>query len=159
NGRGRHERRDDRIRTLHRGAGNRRRNPVQPRGTRLPARTCGRRHRRHRCVATRTDGVAAGTTPCRPFLTVQLVAASANPAKVPEIAAVLAAAGIEVLPRPADIPDVVEDADTLEGNARLKASAVCEGSGTAAVADDTGLEVDALDGAPGVYSARYAGED
>jgi XTP/dITP diphosphohydrolase len=90
---------------------------------------------------------------------VELVAASANPDKVNEIAAVLESAGIELLPRPADIPDVVEDAVTLEGNARLKAVAVCEAAGRAAVADDTGLEVDALDGAPGVYSARYAGED
>jgi XTP/dITP diphosphohydrolase len=89
----------------------------------------------------------------------KLVAASANPDKVKEISAVLGDAGIELLPRPPDIPDVVEDADTLEGNARLKAVAVCAGSGQAAVADDTGLEVDALDGAPGVYSARYAGED
>ena len=53
---------------------------------------------------------------------------------------------------------MVEDASTLEGNARLKAEAVCAFAGEAAVADDTGLEVDALDGAPGVHSARYAGE-
>ncbi len=57
-----------------------------------------------------------------------------------------------------DVPEVVEDADTLVGNARLKARALVAATGTAAVADDTGLEVDALDGAPGVYSARYAGE-
>jgi XTP/dITP diphosphohydrolase len=53
----------------------------------------------------------------------------------------------------------VEDADTLVGNARLKARALVAATGLAAVADDTGLEVDALGGAPGVYSARYAGED
>jgi XTP/dITP diphosphohydrolase len=52
----------------------------------------------------------------------------------------------------------VEDADTLEANARLKAVAVSEGADAAAVADDTGLEVDALGGAPGVLSARFAGE-
>ena len=57
------------------------------------------------------------------------------------------------------MPDVVEDADTLEGNARLKAVAICEATGLPAVADDTGLEVDALGGAPGVYAARYAGEE
>ena len=51
----------------------------------------------------------------------------------------------------------MEDADTLTGNARLKAVALCDATGLAAVADDTGLEVDALDGAPGVHSARYAG--
>ena len=87
----------------------------------------------------------------------QLVCASANPDKVAEIAAILGDA-VELLPRPADVPDVVEDADTLEGNARLKAIAICRASGQASVADDTGLEVLALGGAPGVYAARYAGE-
>jgi XTP/dITP diphosphohydrolase len=86
-----------------------------------------------------------------------LVCASANPDKVAEIAAVLGDA-VTLLPRPADVPDVVEDADTLEGNARLKAVAICAASGLPAVADDTGLEVLALGGAPGVYAARYAGE-
>jgi XTP/dITP diphosphohydrolase len=88
---------------------------------------------------------------------VRLVCASANPDKVSEIAFVLGDA-VELIPRPDEIPDVVEDADTLKGNARLKAIAVCDAVGMAAVADDTGLEVDALDGAPGVYAARYAGE-
>jgi XTP/dITP diphosphohydrolase len=90
---------------------------------------------------------------------VRLVLASANPDKAAEIRAILTAAvpGLELLPRPADVPDVVEDADTLEGNARLKAVALCEATGEAAVADDTGLAVDALGGAPGVWSARYAG--
>jgi XTP/dITP diphosphohydrolase len=88
------------------------------------------------------------------------VLASANPDKVMEIVAVLSAAlPVELLPRPDGVPDVVEDADTLVGNARLKARALVEATGMAAVADDTGLEVDALDGAPGVYSARYAGAD
>lgn len=86
-----------------------------------------------------------------------LVCASANPDKVAEIAAVLGDA-VTLLPRPAEVPDVVEDADTLEGNARLKAVAICEASGLPSVADDTGLEVFALGGAPGVYAARYAGE-
>ena len=86
----------------------------------------------------------------------RLVCASANPDKVAEIAAILGDA-VELLPRPADVPEVVEDADTLEGNARLKAAAICAATGLAAVADDTGLEVVALDGAPGVYAARYAG--
>ena len=66
---------------------------------------------------------------------------------------------VTLLPRPADAPDVVEDGETLLDNARLKARALVAATGTAAVADDTGLEVDALGGAPGVYSARYAGED
>jgi XTP/dITP diphosphohydrolase len=88
-----------------------------------------------------------------------LVLASANPDKVTEIAAVLTAAlNVELRPRPSSVPDVVEDGDTLLDNARLKARALVEATGLAAVADDTGLEVDALGGAPGVYSARYAGE-
>jgi len=88
----------------------------------------------------------------------QLVCASANPDKVAEIRAILAGV-VDLLPRPPEVPDVVEDADTLVGNARLKARALVDATGLPAVADDTGLEVDALGGAPGVYSARYAGED
>ncbi len=87
----------------------------------------------------------------------QLVCASANPDKVVEIQQLLAGV-VELLPRPDHVPDVVEDADTLVGNARLKASALCAATGLPAVADDTGLEVDALDGAPGVHAAHYAGE-
>lgn len=87
-----------------------------------------------------------------------LVLASANPDKVTEITAILGD-GVDLRPRPAGLPDVVEDADTLEGNARLKAVAVCEAAGEGSVADDTGLEVDALGGAPGVHTARFAGED
>ncbi len=88
---------------------------------------------------------------------IQLVCASANPDKVVEIQRLLEGV-VELLPRPAHIPDVVEDADTLLGNARLKAAALCAATGVPAVADDTGLEVEALGGAPGVYAARYAGE-
>jgi XTP/dITP diphosphohydrolase len=87
----------------------------------------------------------------------RLVCASANPDKVAEIAAILGDV-VELQPRPAGIADVVEDADTLEGNARLKAKAIAAATGQAAIADDTGLEVVALHGAPGVYAARYAGE-
>lgn len=87
----------------------------------------------------------------------QLVCASANPDKVAEIEFILRDV-VDLVARPTDIPDVVEDADTLEGNARLKAVAICDATGLPAVADDTGLEVLALDGAPGVYSARWAGE-
>jgi XTP/dITP diphosphohydrolase len=90
----------------------------------------------------------------------RLVLASANPDKAAEIAAVLSGSlEVELVPRPAEVPDVVEDGETLLDNARLKARALVEATGLAAVADDTGLEVDALGGAPGVYSARYAGED
>ena len=57
-----------------------------------------------------------------------------------------------------DVPDVIEDADTFAANARKKASEVARTLGLWVLADDSGLAVDALDGAPGVYSARYAGE-
>jgi XTP/dITP diphosphohydrolase len=89
----------------------------------------------------------------------RLVLASANPDKVAEIAAVLRAAlEVELLPRPTDVPDVEENGATLLDNARLKARTLVVATGLASVADDTGLEVDALGGAPGVHSARYAGE-
>ncbi len=96
----------------------------------------------------------AGTaTPLR------LVVASANRDKVKEIVAVLAEAlDVELVPRPEHVPEVIEDGATLVENARLKARALMQATGTAAVADDTGLEVDALGGAPGVFAARYAGE-
>lgn len=81
--------------------------------------------------------------------------ASANPDKAAEIASILK--GFDILPRPADVPEVEETAETLEGNARLKAVALAAATGEAAVADDTGLEVASLGGAPGVHSARYAG--
>ena len=87
----------------------------------------------------------------------RLVLATANPDKAREIADLLA--GFEIVPRPASVGDVDETADTLEGNARLKAAAVAAAAGEVAVADDTGLEVDALGGRPGVWAARYAGED
>lgn len=86
----------------------------------------------------------------------RLVSATANPHKVAEIAVILHGL-VELVPRPAEVPDVVEDAGTLEGNARLKAAAVCAATGLPAVSDDTGLFVDALGGEPGVESAYYAG--
>ena len=88
----------------------------------------------------------------------KLVIASANPDKVAEIAIVLEGLAV-LIPRPEGMPDVIEDGDDLEDNARLKAVAVCEFAGKPSVADDTGLEIDALDGAPGVHSARFAGAD
>ncbi len=93
-------------------------------------------------------------------MTIAVVVASKNPDKIQEVEAVLASLDppIEVL-RGFDWPDIEETEDTLEGNALLKASAVAATTGVAAVADDTGLEVDALGGAPGVHSARYAGPD
>ena len=88
----------------------------------------------------------------------RLVCASANPDKVAEIEQLLTGIA-EMEPRPTSLGEVIEDADSLTGNARLKAVAVCDASGHAAVADDTGLEVDALGGAPGIYAARFAGEN
>lgn len=89
-----------------------------------------------------------------------VVLASANPKKAAEIREVLGDR-LELLPRPSedDVPEVVEDEDTFLGNARLKAAALVAATGLAALADDSGLEVDALGGAPGVWSARYAGPD
>lgn len=88
-----------------------------------------------------------------------LVLASANPDKVKEIVAILSdALAVDLVPRPTEVPEIPEDGETLLDNARLKARALMAATGTAAVADDTGLEVDALSGEPGVYSARYAGE-
>ncbi|MEQ1701462.1 MAG: RdgB/HAM1 family non-canonical purine NTP pyrophosphatase [Ilumatobacteraceae bacterium] len=86
----------------------------------------------------------------------QLVSATANPHKLAEIAGILDGL-VELLPRPAEVPEVVEDAGTLEGNARLKAAAICAATGLPAVSDDTGLFVDELDGEPGVETAYYAG--
>ncbi len=85
------------------------------------------------------------------------VLATANAHKANEMRAVLAEVGIDVVARPASVPDVAETSDTLEGNALLKAHAICVAIGRPAIADDTGLFVEALGGAPGVHSARYAG--
>lgn len=87
------------------------------------------------------------------------VLATANPDKAREIEEILGPVGVTLLPRPNEVPDVVEDGETLEDNALLKARALVTATGRAAIADDTGLFVDALGGAPGVYSARYAGEN
>ena len=86
--------------------------------------------------------------------------ATANRDKAREIREILSGVpGLELLERPGSIPEVEETGDTLEANAALKALAIAEATRLPALADDTGLFVDALDGAPGVYSARYAGED
>ncbi len=89
----------------------------------------------------------------------RFVLATANPGKAREIDAILTDAGLplELVPRPATLPPVDETGATIEDNARLKARAVRDATGEAAIADDTGLEVDALAGAPGVHAARFAG--
>lgn len=89
-----------------------------------------------------------------------VVVASKNADKVAEVEAVLASMDPPIVVIGGHTwPDVDETEDTLAGNALLKARAVVAATGHAAVADDTGLEVDALGGAPGVTTARYAGED
>lgn len=87
------------------------------------------------------------------------VIASHNAGKVCEIAALVEPLGIEVVSAAAlGLPEPEETETTFEGNALLKARAATLASGTTALADDSGLEVAALGGAPGVYSARWAGD-
>ena len=90
----------------------------------------------------------------------KFVLASNNPGKLREMAEILGQLGIEVV-SPRDLGlhvEVEETGETFAENAMLKAKAVCEAAGLPAIADDSGLCVDALRGAPGVYSARYGGE-
>lgn len=90
----------------------------------------------------------------------RLVVASKNPDKIAEIEEVLQGTNLtEEIVRDLDWPDVEETGSTLEENALLKARAVVEATGLPVLADDTGLEVDALDGAPGVHTARFAGPE
>jgi XTP/dITP diphosphohydrolase len=88
----------------------------------------------------------------------RFVLATANPDKVAQMRSILEPLGVAVVARPANFPEVDETEDTLEGNSHLKAAAIARATGLAAIADDTGLFVDALGGRPGVFSARYAGE-
>ncbi len=90
----------------------------------------------------------------------RLVLATRNLHKVEELQALLGPGNVEIVPASAfpDVPDVVEDGDTFEANAIKKAVTLARATGLPALADDSGLEVDALKGAPGVRSARYAGE-
>ena len=90
-----------------------------------------------------------------------LVLGTGNPGKVDELRSLLADLTIDLIPASEleHPPTVIEDADTLEGNARKKALAFHQHSGRPSLADDTGLEVAALDGGPGVHTARFAGPD
>ena len=91
----------------------------------------------------------------------KLVLATRNPHKLQEIRAIFNFQELEICSSfdfP-EIPDVVEDGDTLEANAIKKAVEICQATGLPALADDSGLEVEVLNGAPGVYSARWAGEN
>lgn len=92
----------------------------------------------------------------------KLILSSSNPHKIDELRSILRGLPVEVISKSeagfGDL-EVVEDGDTLEANAKKKALAMAERSSEIILADDTGLFVDALDGAPGVYSARFAGEE
>ncbi len=91
----------------------------------------------------------------------ELIVATSNPHKLEEIRQVLDPLGVRVLSLgdadAADLPEPDENADTFAGNAAIKATEYARALGRPCLADDSGLEVDALGGAPGVYSARYAG--
>lgn len=94
-------------------------------------------------------------------MNLEIHCASANPDKVREIEDLFRehlGDTVTLLPRPTEVPDVDENADTLIGNARLKAQAIVDATGKPAVADDTGLFVDALPGELGVRTARYASD-
>ncbi len=90
----------------------------------------------------------------------EVVIATRNPKKIEEIRRMLAGSALSILTLDdfPDCPDVEEDGESFEANALKKAVAVSRYTGKTALADDSGLEVDALGGAPGVHSARYAGE-
>lgn len=89
----------------------------------------------------------------------RVVLATRNAHKVEEVSRILHAEGVDVelVPLPADAPDVAETESTFAGNALLKARSAAEATGLPAIADDSGLCVDALHGMPGVLSARWAG--
>ena len=93
-------------------------------------------------------------------MVLELLAATGNAHKVKEMRAILAPAGVRLLSAGdvGGLPDVVEDGATFRENAIKKACAIAAATGRRVIADDSGLEVAALDGAPGVLSARYAGE-
>lgn len=89
----------------------------------------------------------------------KFVLATKNKGKVSELRKILQDSEIVTMTEAGFDEDIVEDGSTFEENALIKARAVCSALGTAAIADDSGIEVYALDMAPGIYSARYAGED
>lgn len=90
----------------------------------------------------------------------RVVLATGNPGKVRELAALLAGSGLEIVPQTElGVADVEETGLTFVENALLKARHAARTTGLPAIADDSGLAVDVLGGAPGIYSARYAGID
>ncbi len=94
-------------------------------------------------------------------MTLRIVLATRNRDKLRELRALFADVDVELVGIDAfeGVPETVEDGETLEANAAKKAREARDATGLSAMADDTGLEVDALDGAPGVFAARFAGPD
>ncbi|MDD2332217.1 MAG: RdgB/HAM1 family non-canonical purine NTP pyrophosphatase [Candidatus Cloacimonetes bacterium] len=90
-----------------------------------------------------------------------LLIATGNPDKLIEIKDLLAGLKVEILSLKdfPELPEVIEDQDSIEGNAMKKAYEIAQATGHFCLADDTGLFIEALDGAPGVFAARYAGEE
>lgn len=99
------------------------------------------------------------TDPARTEPPARLVVATRNPGKLAEIAAVLTDLELHTLAEFPGAPEVAETGETYAENARLKAESALFATGIAALGDDTGLEVDALDGRPGLHSAHYAGPE
>lgn len=89
----------------------------------------------------------------------KFVLATKNKGKIQEVRDICEPLGLEIVPMPEDFPEIIEDGETFEENAMIKARAVCQALGLPAIADDSGLMVDALDGFPGIHSARWAGPD
>src|SRR5665647_1529682 len=92
----------------------------------------------------------------------RIIAATQNQHKISEMQAITSKFDMQIISQKEaglDDIDIVEDGDTFEANSAIKAKTICNISGKPAIADDSGLAVDTLFGAPGVYSARYAGED
>lgn len=87
----------------------------------------------------------------------KFIFATHNKGKIQEGKAIFEPLGFELEPLPEDFPEIEENGTTFEENAMIKARAVCEALGVPAIADDSGLEVDALGGFPGIHSARWAG--
>lgn len=94
----------------------------------------------------------------RKFTDKTLVIASHNKGKIKEIAELLAPFHVQVIAGNSDLPEPVEDADSFLGNAKIKSAFFSNAMGLPALSDDSGLCVPALDNAPGIYSARWAGE-
>jgi len=91
----------------------------------------------------------------------KIIFGSGNKGKIREVKKLFQGTNIKIISlyELGDIPEIVEDADTFEGNAKLKAEAIFQLYGVPVIADDSGLVVEQLDGEPGIYSARFAGEN